>query len=157
MAEFYDSFTFTDYPPTDLLDKDFYRDSLKRLSFQYLTRDNEKLIAYIALKQESPQVEIPDVGNQSKGCRILSLHAKPFQYGDIQITYSQLLDALLDEAENEITNWQDNQNNQSQFDYIWFNIQDFPSDEVIQRFDSMVLNGNIAYKVIDRPNEQPPM
>jgi len=114
MAEFYDSFTFTDYPPTDLLDKDFYRDSLKRLSFQYLTRDNEKLIAYIALKQESPQVEIPNVENQAKGCRILSLYANPFQYVNIHITYSQVLDALLDEAEYKITNWPDNQNNQLQ-------------------------------------------
>ena len=49
MAEQYNSLSFSDYPPTELLGSGIYNDSIKRLSFQYRTRNEEKLIAYIAL------------------------------------------------------------------------------------------------------------
>ena len=72
MEKNYNSLSFTDYPPTELLDNPVYTDSIKRLSFQYRTKNNDELIAYIALSQESPNVAIPNINNQSKSCRTLS-------------------------------------------------------------------------------------
>ena len=51
MEKNYNSLSFTDYPPTELLDSPIYTDSIKRLSFQYRTKNNDELIAYIALSQ----------------------------------------------------------------------------------------------------------
>lgn len=71
MAQYYDKLTFSDYPPTELLGSGIYNDSIKRLLFQYRTRNEEKLIVYIALSQDKPNIEIPNVENQMNGCRIL--------------------------------------------------------------------------------------
>ena len=68
MAQYYDKLTFSDYPPTELLGSGIYNDSIKRLSFQYRTRNEEKLIAYIALSQDKPNIEIPNVENQINDC-----------------------------------------------------------------------------------------
>lgn len=95
MAQYYDSLTFSDYPPTELLGSGIYNDSIKRLSFQYRTRNEEKLIAYIALSQDKPNVE-----NQMNGCRILGVYTENYQVTDLI-----LLDALLDEAEYYIRGW----------------------------------------------------
>lgn len=51
-----------------MLGSGIYNDSIKRLSFQYRTRNEEKLIAYIALSQDKPNIEIPNVENQMNGC-----------------------------------------------------------------------------------------
>ena len=154
MAQYYDSLTFSDYPPTELLGSDLYNDSIKRLSFQYRTKNDDKLIAYIAVSQDSPTIDIPNVGSQSNGCRILGVYTENYQVGHYQITDLQLLEALLDEAEYYIRGWVNAQNGKFQFDYIWFNLTDFDSQNIVERIEDLTLNGSVAYKVIER-NKQP--
>ena len=154
MAQYYDSLTFSDYPPTELLGSNVYENSIKSLSFQYRTKNEDKLIAYIAVCQDSPNIEIPSIENQLNGCRILDIHTEKYQIGHYQVTDLQLLGALLDEAEFYIKGWVNNQNGQFQFDYLWFNVVDFDSQEVVERIGNMVLNDGVAYKLIKR-NEQP--
>ena len=79
MAKNYDSLTFNDYPPTEILEKDFYKESHKVLSFQYRTKGDDKLIAYIALKKEKANIEC--VNNQSNGCRILKVWVRTIGVG----------------------------------------------------------------------------
>lgn len=154
MAEYYDSLTFSDYPTTELLGSRVYNDSIKRLSFQYRTKNEDKLIAYIAVSQDSPNIDIPNVDNQLNGCRILAVYTEPYQLGYYQITDVKISETLLDEAEYYIKGWVNIQNCQFQFDYLWFNTADFDSQEVIERIDNLTLNNGIAYKLIER-NEQP--
>ena len=73
--------------------------------------------------------------NQLNGCRILAVHTEPYQVGRYQVTNVQLLEALLDEAEYYIRGWVNNQNGQFQFDYLWFNIADFDSQEILERIE----------------------
>ena len=153
MAQYYDSLTFSDYPPTELLGSNVYENSIKSLSFQYRTKNEDKLIAYIAVCQDSPNIEIPSIENQLNGCRILDIYTEKYQIGHYQVTDLQLLGALLDEAEFYIKGWVNNQNGQFQFDYLWFNVADFDSQEVVERIGNMVLNDGVAYKLIKR-NEQ---
>ena len=153
MAEYYNSLTFEDYPPKELLGSSIYADSIKRLSFQYRTKNEDKLIAYIALSQDSPDMKLSNVDTQQKGCRILSLYVEPYQTEHYQVADVILLEALLDEAEYYIYGWVDNRNGEFQFDYLWFNVNDFNSQEVIERIDGLIINGEVAYKTIDRNNE----
>lgn len=154
MAQYYDSLTFSDYPPTELLGSDLYNDSIKRLSFQYRTKNDDKLIAYIAVSQDSPTIDIPNVDSQLNGCRILGVYTENFQVGHYQVADLQLLEALLDEAEYYIRGWVNAQNGKFQFDYIWFNLTDFDSQNIVERIEDLTLNGSVAYKVIER-NKQP--
>ena len=88
-----------------MLGSGIYNDSIKRLSFQYRTRNEEKLIGYIALSQDKPNIEIPNVENQMNGCRILGVYTENYQVTDLI-----LLDALLDEAECYIRGWVNTKN-----------------------------------------------
>ena len=154
MAQYYDSLTFSDYPPTELLGSDIYNDSIKRLSFQYRTKNDDKLIAYIAVSQDSPTIDIPNVDRQSNGCRILGVYTENYQVGRYQVTDLQLLEALLDEAEYYIRGWVNDRNGKLQFDYLWFNLTDFDSQNIVERIEGLTLNDGVAYKAIER-NEQP--
>ena len=154
MAQFYNSLSFSDYPPTELLGSDIYKDSIKRLSFQYRTKNDDKLIAYIAVSQDSPTIDIPNVDSQSSGCKILGIYTEDYQIGHYQVTDLKLLDALLDEAEFYISGWVNDRNGKFQFDYLWFNLTDFDSQNILERIEGLTLNGSVAYKVIER-NEQP--
>lgn len=141
-------------PTNGIVGSRIYNDSIKRLSFQYRIKNEDKLIAYIAVSQDNPNIDVPNVDNQLNGCRILAVHTEPYQVGHYQVTNVQLLDALLDEAEYYIRGWINNQNGQFQFDYLWFNIADFDSQEILERIDNMTQNNGVAYKLIER-YEQP--
>ena len=150
MAEQYNSLSFSDYPPIELLDSNIYKNSIKRLSFQYRTKIEDKLIAYIAVSQDNPNIDVPNVKKQLNGCRILDIYTENYQIGHYQVTDLQLLGALLDEAEFYIKGWVNTQNHQFQFDYLWFNVDDFDSQKLVERIDNMVLNNGVAYKIIER-------
>lgn len=64
-----------------------------------------------------------------------------------------LLDALLDEAEYYIRGWVNTQNGEFQFNYLWINLSDFDSQDIIERIEGLTFINGIAYKVIER-NEQ---
>ena len=153
MAQYYNSLTFSDYPPTELLGSYIYNDSIKRLSFQYRTKNEDKLIAYIAVSQDNPNIDIPNVDNQLNGCRILGVYTEDYQVGHYQVTDLKLLDALLDEAEYYIKGWVNLQNGKFQFDYLWFNLTDFGSQNIVERIEGLTLDNGVAYKIIER-NEQ---
>lgn len=150
MEKNYNSLSFTDYPPTELLDSPVYTDSIKRLSFQYRTKNNDELIAYIALSQESPNVVIPNINNQSKGCRILGIYVESYTIGNYNVINLNLLNALLDEAEFYIMGWVNRSNGQFQFDYLWFNVGDINSIDIIERIGGLKLTDEIVYKIINR-------
>ncbi len=154
MEKKYKSLTFTDYPPTELLDSHIYKDSIKSLSFQYRTKSEDELIAFIALSKESPNIVIPNVKKQSKGCRILGIGVKSYNVNNYQVIDLPLLITLLEEAEFYIMGWIDKNNCQFQFDYIWFNISDIASLDIRERIGGTKLTEEIIYKIINR-NEQP--
>ena len=150
MAEQYNSLSFSDYPPTELLGSNVYENSIKRLSFQYRTKNDDKLIAYIAVSQDRPNIDVPNVENQLNGCRILGVYTENYQIGHYQVTDLQLLGALLDEAEFYIKGWVNKQNGQFQFDYLWFNVGDINSIDIIERIGGLKLTDEIVYKIIIR-------
>ena len=141
MVEQYNSLSFSDYPPTELLGSNVYENSIKRLSFQYRTKIEDKLIAYIAVSQDNPNIDVPNVKKQLNGCRILDIYTENYQIGRYQVTDLQLLGALLDEAEFYIKGWVNTQNHQFQFDYLWFNVDDFDSQKVVERIDNIPVGG----------------
>ena len=150
MEKNYNSLSFTDYPPTELLDSHIYKDSIKRLSFQYRTKNDDELIAYIALSQERPNIDIPNISNQSKGCRILGIYVESYIVNNYNVVNLNLLNALLDEAEFYIMGWVNRSNGQFQFDYLWFNGGDINSIDIIERIGGMKLTDEIVYKIIKR-------
>ena len=81
MAQYYNSLTFSDYPPAELLGSNIYEASIKSLSFQYRTKNENKLIAYIAVSQDRPNIKVPSVENQLNGCKILGIYAEKYQIG----------------------------------------------------------------------------
>ena len=154
MEKYYNSLSFTDYPPTELLDSHIYMDSIKRLSFQYRTKNEDELIAYIALSQESPNLVVPNINNQTKGCRILGIGVKSYNVNNYQVIDLPLLIALLEEAEFYIMGWVDRNNCQFQCDYIWYYISDIVSSDIRERIGGIQITDEIMYKIINR-NEQP--
>ena len=148
----YNSLTFDDYPPTEILGKDFYVNSHKTLSFQYRTKDGDKLIAYIALKKEQADVEIPYVSNLSNGCKILKIWVEPIvATNGYVVDNAALRIALLDKAKFYINGWVNTQTTEFEFDYLWFYDADIENKEIIDEIGGMTLINNIYYKVFDRP------
>ena len=88
------------------------------------------------------------------GCRILGVYTENYQVGHYQVTDLILLDALLDEAEYYIRGWVNTQNGEFQFNYLWLNLSDFDSQDIIERIEGLTFINGIAYIVIER-NEQP--
>ena len=107
-------------------------------------------LAYIALSQESPNVVIPNINNQSKGCRILGIYVESYTIGNYNVINLNLLNALLDDAEFYIMGWVNRSNGQFQFDYLWFNVGDINSIDIIERIGGLKLTDEIVYKIINR-------
>lgn len=149
MAKNYGSLTFNDYPPTEILEKDFYRESHKVLSFQYRTKNDDSLIAYIALKKEKANIECI---NQLSGCRILKVWVRTIGVGRYVVDNAVLRMALLDEAESLIKCWLNNHTRETEFDYLWCYEVDIEKKEIIDEIGEMEHVDNIYYKVFDRPN-----
>lgn len=152
MDKYYNSLSFADYPPIESLDSSIYLKSIKNLSFQYRRKDNDELIAYIALCQDTPSVDIKikDIGNNPKGCRILDVYVKPIQTSEYQVTDSALLMALLDEAELDIMGWVNHQDGNFQFDYLWCYLSDITLRDFIERINDVKIENGIAYSMIRR-------
>ena len=120
------------------------------LSFQYRTKDDDKLIAYIALKKEKANIEC--VNNQSNGCRILKVWVKTIGVGQYALDDAALRMALLDEAEIFIRCWVNTHTQETEFDYLWGYEVDIEKKEIINEIGEMEHVDNIYYKVFDRPN-----
>lgn len=149
MAKDYISLSFHEYPPIEILGTSIYLDSNKELSFQYRSRANDELLAYIAMRKESPINNIPGILNPENGCRILSIWVKPIKFNDFSINNVTLSTALLDEAEMYINGWIDHRNNMFEFDYFWWYNEDFES-EMVDVLNDILNQNNISYKILVR-------
>lgn len=123
MKKEYQLYFLNDYPPTEILEKPFYLDCIKRLSFSYRTIGDDNLIAYIALKNDSVQINIPNTDN-ARGCRIIGFWVKPLNCNGYVVMNRSILDNLFQDACFYIKGWEDENGNKS-FDYIWFDKKDF--------------------------------
>ena len=150
MVKNYDSLTFNDYPPTEILEQDFYKESHKVLSFQYRAKDYDNLIAYIALKKEKANIEC--ISNRLSGCRILKVWVRTIGVGLYAVDDAVLRRALLDEAEFLMKCWVNNHTRETEFDYLWCYDVDIEKEEIIDEIGEMEHIDNIYYKVFDRPN-----
>lgn len=150
MEKFYNKYSFYDYPPTEILEEEYYKESIKNLSFQYRTREGDDLIAFIALKQEQTQIAIPNIQQQSKGCRILQLYVRPLIIKGFKVDNAELRVALLDEAEFYINGWVDIKTNDFAFDYIWCFVEDIKDKEILEELGGMTIYDGIAYKCVKR-------
>ena len=150
MDKYYNSLSFADYPPTELLDSNIYLDSIKNLSFQYRKKDNNELIAYIALDQDTPDTIVNDIGDNINGCRILGVYVKPINKGNFNVTDSTLIMAILDEAEFNIMGWVNQQNGNFQFDYLWCYLSEITLQDFIERISNVKIEKGIAYSMIKR-------
>ena len=153
MAEKYLSYSFFEYPPTEILGTDIYLKSIKRLSFQYRTKDDDKLIAYIALSREQVPQNIPNIDKHMIGCRILGIYVTHNISKEYEVDNAILRMALLDEAEFCINGWVDsNDCNKFAFDYLWFYNKDIKEGEVIDELGDITTIDDISFKMVKRYN-----
>ena len=155
MEKPFNSYTFDEYPPTEILGEDFYIKSRKRLSFQYRDKNSDELLAFISLNKGEIPVRIPEEVRHANGCRILMADVrKIISPNNWKVKDINLLDTLLEEAEFYINGWCDtDRNNEFEFDYLWFDIKDFNGIDVldiIERIDNTKQVSNYVYKVLKR-------
>lgn len=152
MAEKYNSISFTEYPPAEILGTDIYLKSIKRLSFQYRTKEDDNLIAYIALSKESAPISSPIIGKDMVGCRVLQIFVAPICVNGYIVDNVSLRTALLDEAEFYINGWVELKTNKFEFDYFWFYNEDIKKKEIIDEISSMTTIDDISFKILSRHN-----
>lgn len=155
MEKYFKSYTFDEYPPTEILGESFYLESRKTLSFQYRDKESDELLAYIALKKEEMPIQIPEEVRNANGCRLLMADVRKIVSPDNWVVKDViLLDALLYEAEYYINGWCDtDRNNEFEFDYLWFDMRDFndvDTLDIMERLDGAKQIGGYVYKVLKR-------
>ena len=149
----YDTYSFAEYPPIEILGTDIYLKSIKRLSFQYRTKEGDILVAYVALSKENIPLNIPNIGEHMKGCRILSIYVGAEIINGYEVDNVALRMTLLDEAEYYINGWVNSENNANFiFDYFWFYNEDIKKGEIIDEIGYMTTVNDISFKLINRHN-----
>lgn len=139
---------FSEYPPTEILGSETYMNSNKIMSFQYRTKEGDRLIAYIALSNESIPFSIPSIENNMVGCRILEIYVEPITTNGCNVDNVALRIALLDEAEHYINGWVELKSNKFEFDYLWFYNIDIKKQEIIDEIGAMFTDGDISFKIL---------
>lgn len=154
MGKNYNSYSYKDYPPPEILVDSHYKQADKALSIQYRDKESDKMIAYISLGKNEPPINLPSINDKSKGCEILMANVRKIVTTDKwQISDSALINAIIEEAEFRIEAWcEHNSPNEVvfAFDYYWLDVSNDKLQEVVERVDWTNIVGNIAYKVIDR-------
>ncbi|MBR5788101.1 MAG: hypothetical protein IKY35_05375 [Muribaculaceae bacterium] len=149
----YNTYSFVEYPPIEILGTDIYLKSIKRLSFQYRTKEGDNLVAYVALSKENIPLNIPNIGKHMNGCRILSIYVGAEIINGYEVDNVALRMALLDEAEYFINGWVDSENNANFiFDYFWFYNEDIKKGEIIDEIGYMTTVNDISFKLVNRHN-----
>ena len=149
MEKIYNTLSFEECPPIEILESDFYLNSIKNLSFQYRTKADDELVAYIALAKDHPNVKIPFVSRQSEGCRLLNVWVKPVNVYFHKIRYAELLSVLLYEAEFRINAWVNLQTLLCEFDYLWFYNEDI-DESVRNGIGGISTIDNVSYRILER-------
>ena len=150
MAEEYNSYSFDEYPPTEILETGIYLKSYKQLSFQYRTKEDDNLIACIVLSKESVPFSINHLGYNMVGCRILEIFVEPIYVNGYVVDNVALRTALLDEAELYINGWVELKSYKFEFDYFWFYNEDIKKKEIIEEIGGMITTDKISFKILNR-------
>ena len=138
--------SFEEQAPMELLKRGFYAKAIKMLSFQCRDKKSNSLQAYVAMAQDCPDIDIPDLQQKGKGCRVLAFYAIPEE--DTGYPAPELLSALSKEITSRIKEWRNEAG--EPFEYLWFNVNDFESIELIKLMGLMKLCEKIAYKTLEK-------
>ena len=149
MKKNYISYSFNEYPPTEILGTDIYMQSIKSLSFQYRTIEDDKLIAYIALSKEQLPINIHNINEYMSGCRILDVYVAPKIVNGCEVDDTALRMKLLEESEHYIKGWANLDSCDFTFDYYWFYNEDI-KEEIIDEIGHMTTVDNISFKIMER-------
>lgn len=150
MAEKHYTYSFAEYPPTEILGTEIYLKSIKRLSFQYRAKEGDNLIAYIALSKETLPLSVSTIEKSMIGCRILEIYVEPIYVNNYVVDNVALRVALLDEAEHYINGWVNTESLKFEFDYFWFYNDDIKKKEIIDEIGSMTTIEGISFKMVNR-------
>ena len=138
---------FEDQTPKELVNGSFYSMAKESLSIQCWNKEGNRMVMYIALTKESPNIHIPQLEHKEKGGRVLMFYAHPDLLPTSENGYTDRLLPLLNDVMSRITNWRD-EKGEYLFDYFWFDVNDFSSVEIIRRVGFTKACDKIVYKMI---------
>ena len=138
--------SFEEQAPMELVERGFYGNAIKTLSFQCRDKKNNSLQAYVAMARNCPDIDIPDLQQKGEGCQVLAFYAIPEE--DTGYPAPKLLSAVSEKIISRIKEWR-NEAGES-FEYLWFNVNDFESIELIKLMGIMKMCEKIAYKTLEK-------
>lgn len=138
--------SFDEQAPMELLEHGFYAKAIKPLSFQCRDKKSYSLQAYVAMTQDCPDNDIPDLQQKGKGCQVLAFYAIPEE--DTGYPAPELLLAVSEELTSRIKEWRSEAG--EPFEYLWFNVNDFESIELIKLMRLMKMCEKVAYKTLEK-------
>lgn len=139
--------SFEDQTPKELVNGSFYSMAKESLSIQCWNKEGNRMVMYIALAKESPDIYIPQLEHKQKGGRVLMFYAHPDLLPTSENGYTDRLLPLLNDVMTRITNDCD-EKGERLFDYFWFDVNDFSSVEIIRRVGFTKACDKIVYKTI---------
>lgn len=138
---------FEDQTPKELVNGSFYSMAKESLSIQCWNKEGNRMVMYIALTKESPNIHIPQLEHKEKGGRVLMFYAHPDLLPTSENGYTDRLLPLLNDVMSRITNGCD-EKGEHLFDYFWFDVNDFSSVEIIRRVGFTKACDKIVYKTL---------
>ena len=139
--------SFEEQTPKELVNGDFYSAARESLSIQCWNKEGNRMVIYIALAKESPNIHIPQLEHKEKGGRVLMFYAHPDLLPTSKNGYTDRLLPLLNDVMSRITNGRE-EKGEHLFDYFWFDVNDFSSVEIIRRVGFTKARDKIVYKTI---------
>ncbi|MBR3491520.1 MAG: hypothetical protein IKH44_04385 [Bacteroidales bacterium] len=139
--------SFEDQTPKELVNGSFYSMGKESLSIQCWNKEGNRMVMYIAFAKESPNIHIPQLERKEKGGRVLMFYAHPDLLPTSENGYTDRLLPLLNDVMSRITNGCD-EKGERLFDYIWFDVNDFSSVEIIRRVGFSKACDRIVYKTL---------
>ena len=139
--------SFKDQSPKELVNGSFYSMAKESLSIQCWNKEGNRMVMYIALAKESPNIHISQLEHKEKGGRVLMFYAHPNLLPTSENGYTDRLLPLLNDVMSRITNGCD-EKGERLFDYFWFDVNDFSSVEIIRRAGFTKACDKIVYKTI---------
>ena len=138
--------SFEEQAPKELIERGFYAKAIKTLSFQCRDKKGNSLQAYLAMTQDYPDIDIPDLQQKGRGCQVLAFYAIPEE--DTGYPAPELLSAVSKEITSRIKEWRNEAG--EPFEYLWFNVNDFESIELIKLMRLIKMCEKVAYKTLEK-------
>ena len=139
--------SFENQTPKELVNASFYSMAKESLSIQCWNKEGNRMVMYIALTKESPNIHIPQLEHKEKGGRVLMFYAHPDLLPTSENGYTDGLLPLLNDVMSRITNGCD-EKGERLFDYFWFDVNDFSSVDIIRRVGFSKACYRIVYKTL---------